>query len=105
MEKDIVRKIIGRIRERNKDAFVFKKHGGAYGPSGIPDIICCYNGRFMALEVKQPGRKATEIQAHTIDSIRRAGGIAGVATDVSEADGYIDQCEKSKGGFDFDSSS
>ena len=47
-----------------------------YGTAGIPDIICCYKGRFLGLEVKQPSGRLTELQKRTIDKINTAGGIA-----------------------------
>ena len=47
-----------------------------YGTAGIPDIICCYKGRFLGLEVKQPSGRLTELQKQTIDKINTAGGIA-----------------------------
>lgn len=62
-----------------------KIHGGPYQSAGIPDIIGCIGGRFVALEVKVPGNKATRLQELVISRIRVAGGIAGVVTSVEEA--------------------
>ena len=42
----------------------------------MPDIICCYKGRFLGLEVKLPSGKLTELQKRAIEKINRAGGIA-----------------------------
>jgi len=47
-----------------------------YGTAGIPDIICCYKGRFLGMEVKQPSGRLTELQKRTIEKINAAGGIA-----------------------------
>ena len=58
------------------DVFFWKEHGGPYGTSGVPDIICCYKGRFLGLEVKLPNGKLTELQKRAIEKINRAGGIA-----------------------------
>ena len=33
--------------------FCFKMHGGRYLTAGVPDIICCYKGKFVAFEIKQ----------------------------------------------------
>jgi Holliday junction resolvase len=60
---------------------------------GCPDIICCYQGRFVALEVKREkdGKYgATSKQLHEIDRIRRAGGIAEVVSSVDEVAVLID---------------
>ena len=45
---------------------------------GAPDVICCIAGRFVAFEIKAPGKLATltPIQQHQIDQIRLNGGIA-----------------------------
>lgn len=63
----------------------YKTHGAIDQRRGLPDIICCYNGWFVGLEVKRPGRTATDLQAFTIKQIRLAGGIAGVVHSVEEA--------------------
>ena len=51
-EKDIVAAIRRYLAMLGEDVFFWKEHGGAYGTSGVPDIICCYRGRFLGLEVK-----------------------------------------------------
>jgi len=47
--------------------------------AGTPDIITCLNGRFIAIEVKHKGNKATPLQLAKIEQIRASGGIAFVA--------------------------
>ena len=54
--------------------------------SGNPDIICCLNGRFMAIEVKQPGKRPTELQSLKMDKIRAAGGVAFVACSIDDVE-------------------
>lgn len=49
-----------------------------YGVNGIPDLLVCYNGRFIGLELKVPPYKATEIQIVNLKKIRKAGGIGEV---------------------------
>lgn len=43
---------------------------------GIPDILACVNGRFVAIEVKAQNGKPAELQVYHIKKIREAGGIA-----------------------------
>lgn len=43
---------------------------------GVPDILACVNGYFVAIEVKAPNGKASELQWWNVDKIREAGGIA-----------------------------
>lgn len=64
--------------------FYWKEHGGFYGTAGIPDIIICYKGQFLALECKAKGRKPTLLQKVTINKIARAGGTAVVIYSLDE---------------------
>ena len=76
LERDVVASIKKYLASLGSDVFFWKEHGGPYGTSGVPDIICCYKGRFLGLEVKLPGGKLTELQKRAIEKINRAGGIA-----------------------------
>ena len=84
MEKDIVAAILRQLKHRPR-CFAWKTHGGMYGTAGIPDIIACVGGRFVALEVKQPGGKLSRLQEITLGKIRAAGGVAAMVTSVEEA--------------------
>jgi Holliday junction resolvase len=61
---------------------------GGYGASGIPDIICCHNGRFIAIECKAGKNKTTALQDAHIARIRAAGGVA-VVINEENVDGII----------------
>ncbi len=74
--------------------YFFKEHGGLYGTAGVPDIICCYKGRFIALEVKAPDGKPTALQEATINRIREAGGVAEVVRSVEEVKEIITKFTK-----------
>ena len=76
LERDVVAEIKKYLSSLGDDVFFWKEHGGPYGTSGVPDIICCYRGRFLGLEVKLPSGKLTELQKRAIEKINRAGGIA-----------------------------
>lgn len=64
------------------------------GP-GSADIICCLAplGRWAALEVKQPGEKATDDQKVWLAQIRRTGGFAAVVCSVEEAEQAIKRAQ------------
>lgn len=48
-----------------------------YGSSGIPDIIACVRGRFVAIECKAtPKNQPTALQLHNLARIKDQGGIA-----------------------------
>ncbi|ADV45492.1 VRR-NUC domain-containing protein [Nitratifractor salsuginis] len=69
----------------------FLKDIGAYpakivtgNRAGIPDILACVNGRFVAIEVKVPGKEATKLQDLHLQRIKEAGGVAFVAHGADE---------------------
>jgi Holliday junction resolvase len=47
---------------------------GGYGSSGVPDIVCCYDGVFVAIECKAGHNKPTPLQEAQMQKIRQAGG-------------------------------
>lgn len=82
-EATIVKNICNYLKKLDK-CFFWKEHGGMYGTTGLPDIIICYKGKFLALEVKRPGGKLTKLQEKTIKDIKAAGGKAYIVTSVEE---------------------
>jgi hypothetical protein len=73
--------------------FFWKEHGGYMDTAGIPDIICCYKGRFVAFECKAENGKPTVLQEATIRQIRKAGGVAEVVRSVDEVRAIIAKTE------------
>ena len=51
---------------------------------GCPDIICCYKGKFIGLEVKSETGKPSVIQALQGELIKRAGGEYWVVKSVDD---------------------
>lgn len=93
LERDIVDAIRKYLHSLDEDVFFWKEHGGPYGTSGVPDIICCYKGRFIGMECKLPGGKLTELQKRAITRINRAGGIARRVECVADAMSIIQQID------------
>lgn len=62
--------------------------GTGFGNSGVPDFICCWNGRFLAVEAKAPGKRSntTVMQDNQIMGIHKANGVAIVIDDVEQLD-------------------
>jgi len=54
----------------------FSPPGMGLGRSGIPDIVACYNGMFLAIECKAGTNKPTPLQEREINAIRTAKGLA-----------------------------
>jgi hypothetical protein len=90
LEKDITAAIMRYLRTL-PHCFCWKEHGGMYGTTGLPDIICCVNGRFVGLEVKQPSGKLTRLQENTIAKINAAGGLAVKVTSVAEVKAVVEK--------------
>jgi Holliday junction resolvase len=62
-----------------------KVHGSPFQKAGVPDIIGCYKGRFVGIEVKVGNNTPTLIQKSCIQLLKRAGARVGVAYSVEEA--------------------
>jgi hypothetical protein len=58
------------------NCYHFSPQTGGYGKSGIPDIIACYNGLFIAIECKSGKNTTTALQKHNLDLIKKANGLA-----------------------------
>lgn len=70
--------------------YMKKIHGSPYQEAGIPDLIGCFNGSFIGMEIKQSGCNPTPIQAANIRDIRRAGGFAQAIHSLPEAMEFLD---------------
>jgi Holliday junction resolvase len=72
-------------------AWFFMPVSNGMGQVGIPDIICCYKGMFLAIETKAPGKRTntTPNQERVIEAIRGAGGWAIVVDNVNQLEEFI----------------
>ncbi len=71
---------VARYQDRNGESRFIK-----YGKVGSSDIIGILpDGRFLAIEVKAPGKEPTERQAEFLQSIAENNGVAIVATSLNE---------------------
>jgi len=78
-EKAVKDKIVAILKSEGVYHFFPATHG--YGRSGVPDIIACVNGRFLAIECKAGGNKITALQSREIQDIQHCGGVAVVANE------------------------
>lgn len=79
---------------KNRGGWLVKTHTGRHQANGTPDILACYRGYFLAVEVKAPGGKPTKIQRHTIGLIVEAGGEAVVADNVLIVENAMDRIDR-----------
>jgi Holliday junction resolvase len=84
--KDKVRKL---LKEHGVYNFMPATHG--FGRSGVPDIIACFNGRFIAIETKAGKGTTTALQERELDLIRKSGGVAMVINEdgLTELELYL----------------
>lgn len=73
------------------DWWGFKPMMMGYGRKGIPDIIGCYKGRFIAIEVKAEGGVLTEWQEKELKSIDRASGWTLIAYCVEDVKKFFEE--------------
>jgi Holliday junction resolvase len=50
--------------------------GGSYTKAGIPDLLCCINGHFVAVELKSDHGTPSPLQMFELEEIDQAGGYA-----------------------------
>ena len=48
--------------------------GTGYGNSGVPDFLCCVNGKFLAIEAKAGKGKTTALQEKNLRQIQDSNG-------------------------------
>ena len=81
-------KVKTAVKKRLKELGVWfcMPMGTGFGNSGVPDFLCCWEGQFLAIETKAPGKRSntTTLQNIQIAGINKAGGIAVVIDDVSQ---------------------
>ena len=63
------------------------------GVTGIPDLICCWDGQFLAIETKAPGKlkNVSPNQQRRLDEIAAAGGHIMVVDDVVTVRDFLDE--------------
>ena len=75
------------------ETFAWKEHGGQYGTAGIPDIIVCHRGRFIALEAKVGKNTPTKLQTMTIEQIRKTGNTTTIVRNIADIKTIISELE------------
>jgi len=73
-EKKVKQKVCAKLKELG--AYYFYASTGGYGASGIPDIVACHKGKFIGIECKANGNKATALQQKHLREISMQQGIS-----------------------------
>jgi len=83
-EAKVKKKVVALLKQHN--AYFFYPVTGGYGRSGVPDIIACYNGRFIGIECKAGKNKPTPLQEKNLKEIQASGGISLVVNEDNISD-------------------
>jgi Holliday junction resolvase len=77
-EGRVKRKIKDILKAFGTDVYYFMPAMGSFGKSGVPDIVACVYGEFVAIEVKADKQKnpPTALQTKNLTEIETARGLA-----------------------------
>lgn len=87
-------KVIKYLAE--KGAYVVKTVSAS--KKGVPDVIACYKGKFIAIEMKTPEKRhnTTPLQDYNIARVLKAGGYAMVVVHPEELHWVIKEIDNAK---------
>ena len=79
----------GKVKDKIKK--ILKAHniyfampmGTGYGNAGVPDFLCCINGKFMGIEAKAGNLQPTALQFKNMNAIEASGGHAWLVNEVN----------------------
>ena len=77
----------------SKGIYHFKIHGDSFVKPGFPDIVACWDGKFLAIEVKRPGAKNEQSEQQKIHekNILKSGGIYLLADNLDDVKKIIEK--------------
>ena len=96
----------GKVKKKCKEylksigAWYYMPVSNGMGRVGCPDILVCYEGRFLDFETKAPGKikNVTLNQQREIDDLRRVNALAYVVDDVDQVKAVIETIERNPNG-------
>jgi len=88
--KDKIKKIL-----KTHNIYFAMPMGTGFGNAGVPDFLCCFNGKFVAIEAKANGGETTALQKKNLREIETCGGMAWV---VNAANIYVFEVWVKEGG-------
>jgi len=88
-EQQVQKKIIKCLESNG--AYVVKVVSAS--KAGVPDILACYKGKFIGIEVKRPETKnnVSELQKYNLAKIANAGGYSRVFWDVKQVKIFLEE--------------
>lgn len=93
-----LRGVSGGVFWNSPSAGVFDPTKGRFrktaGRKGVADILGCFKGHFIAIEVKTKKGKLTDHQISFLKDVAKSGGYACVVRSVEDAIEFIELIEK-----------
>jgi hypothetical protein len=80
-ERKVKDKVVAALKKHG--AYYFSPPSNGFGRAGVPDIIVCLHGWFVAIECKAGNNKPTPLQLRELNNIEKAGGIAMVINETN----------------------
>lgn len=80
------------LKKEYPSAWVYKPQDICH--FNIPDLIICFFGKFVSIELKVPGSDATKGQAYELQRIRNAGGRSTVCHSAQEVREFLKSVTK-----------
>jgi Holliday junction resolvase len=91
-EQDIQRKITKWLEKEG--AYVVKVIQA--NRAGVADILCCWKGQFVAIEVKTPRGRVAPLQEYHASLVVKAGGVSMVARSLDDVREFLSGCQSSR---------
>jgi len=76
LERSFKQKFMKELQANFPNAYLLKTH--FLGRAGVPDLLICVKGYFLALELKTQTGQATKLQLAILSKIEKAGGFTRV---------------------------
>ena len=83
--------IQSKILEKLKKLGCYTVKVQSASKAGVPDILACYKGKFLCIEVKTPNTKnnTSELQKLNLKQIKSSGGHEAVIWDVEGLEAFL----------------
>ena len=90
MTEQQIQKAIIKLLETEYSAYVVKVERAS--KAGVPDLLVCLEGKFIAIEVKRPETKlhVSALQQYNLDKAEDAGGFSLVAYNTEMVEEFIE---------------
>lgn len=81
-EKQLQDKIVRYLKKNG--IYYVKIHNNGYMRRGIPDLLICYNGKFIGAELKSEKGRPTKEQLYELSNIKESGGQSSIIRTLAE---------------------